>query len=173
MGRGLPPAPQWGGASGWSPPAPPVGRGLRLVSPLLPSGAGASGWSPPCSPSGVGPQAGLPPAPQWGGASGRSPPVPPAPERGEDQAHPPALHRLHFGGLGLRPVLLLPGTQHLAGESSCDRLTMSPQTGLQTRLWASPCPFTATFTFNPPDTDLPVWGCPRFTAAAAGSQTDK
>lgn len=54
----------------------------------------------------------------WGKAwpsGGPSVPLP-APQWGEDQAHPPALHRLHLSGLGLCPLLLLPGTQHLAGE---------------------------------------------------------
>ncbi|XP_036113767.1 SID1 transmembrane family member 2 isoform X2 [Molossus molossus] len=44
-----------------------------------------------------------------------------APKRGKDQAYPPALHRLHLGGLGLRTLLLLPGTQHLAGAADTGR----------------------------------------------------
>jgi hypothetical protein len=49
-----------------------------------------------------------------GRADGCGPPL--APERREDQAHPSALHRLHLRGLGLRALLLLPGTEHVAGE---------------------------------------------------------
>uniref|UniRef100_A0A8C3GN91 SID1 transmembrane family member 2 n=1 Tax=Cairina moschata TaxID=8855 RepID=A0A8C3GN91_CAIMO len=45
-----------------------------------------------------------------------TPASPPAPQRRAHQAHPPALHYRHLRGLGLRPLLLLPGAQHLAGR---------------------------------------------------------
>ncbi|XP_054078914.1 SID1 transmembrane family member 2 isoform X9 [Rissa tridactyla] len=41
-----------------------------------------------------------------------------SPQRRAHQAHPLALHCRHLGGLGLRPLLLLPGAQHLAENAS-------------------------------------------------------
>lgn len=41
---------------------------------------------------------------------------PAAPQRRAHQAHPLALHRRHLSGVGLCPLLLLPGAQHLAGK---------------------------------------------------------
>lgn len=58
-----------------------------------------------------------------GGGPPRGPPMAPlttpfpaAPERRASAAGLPALHCLHLRGVGLRPLLLLPGPEHLAGE---------------------------------------------------------